>query len=158
LEEVPPESLWRCAAERITHPPLDSRIISGFPQIFAEFRGMRFKILWRGSRDGFGASEFHLRCDGRANTLTVSLDTEGNVFGRFTPVEWESRVWNGIAGWRIPARKVLFVPPRSASILNGLFPDRSTVLRDLSFPGNRMQMEITRLNALFHHMSHQPQY
>jgi hypothetical protein len=23
------------------------------------------------------------------------LDTEGNIFGGFTPVEWESRVWNG---------------------------------------------------------------
>jgi hypothetical protein len=24
------------------------------------------------------------------------LDTEGNIFGGFTPVEWESRVWNGM--------------------------------------------------------------
>jgi hypothetical protein len=23
------------------------------------------------------------------------LDTKGNIFGGFTPVEWESRVWNG---------------------------------------------------------------
>jgi hypothetical protein len=53
-------------------PPLDSRIISDFPEIFAEFRGKRFEILWRGGRDGFGAREFHRRCD-----------------GRFTPVEWE---------------------------------------------------------------------
>jgi hypothetical protein len=26
------------------------------------------------------------------------LDTEGNIFGGFTPVEWESRVWNGKYG------------------------------------------------------------
>jgi hypothetical protein len=25
----------------------------------------------------------------------VILDTKGNTFGGFTPVEWESRVWNG---------------------------------------------------------------
>jgi hypothetical protein len=25
----------------------------------------------------------------------VILDTKGNIFGGFTPVEWESRVWNG---------------------------------------------------------------
>jgi hypothetical protein len=75
--------------------PLDSRIISDFPEIFAEFRGKRFEILWRGSRDGFKAKEFHRRCDGRPNTLTVILDTEGNIFGGFTPVEWESRVWDG---------------------------------------------------------------
>jgi hypothetical protein len=28
----------------------------------------------------------------------VILDTEGNIFGAFTPVEWESRVWNGRYG------------------------------------------------------------
>jgi hypothetical protein len=74
----------------------DSQIISGFPDIFAEFQGKHFEILWRGSRDGFKAQEFHLRCDGHANTLIVILDTNGNIFGGFTPVERESRVWNGM--------------------------------------------------------------
>jgi hypothetical protein len=73
-------------------PSLDSRIISGFPKIFAEFR--KFSLLWRGSRDGFKAEEFHRRCDGHANTLAVILDTKGNIFGGFTPVEWRSR-WFG---------------------------------------------------------------
>jgi hypothetical protein len=69
-------------------PSLDSRIIPDFPAIFAEFR--KFSLLWRGSRDGFKAQEFHRRCDKHANTLTVILDTKGNIFGGFTPVEWES--------------------------------------------------------------------
>jgi hypothetical protein len=77
-----------------TAPPLDSRIISDIPAIFAEFKMKRFSLLWRGSRDGFKAKEFHRRCDGHANTLTVILDTKGNIFGGFTPVAWESRVWN----------------------------------------------------------------
>jgi hypothetical protein len=51
--------------------------------------------LWCGSRDGYTAEEFHRRCDGHANTLTLIEDTDGNVFGGFTPVEWESRVWTG---------------------------------------------------------------
>jgi hypothetical protein len=79
---------------RISPSPgcLDSEIIiSDFPEIFAEFQGKRFKILWRGSRDGFKAQEFHRRCDGHKNTLTVILDTKGNIFGGFTPVEWESK-------------------------------------------------------------------
>jgi hypothetical protein len=67
-------------------------IISEFPEIFPEFQEKHFKTLWWGSRDGFKAQEFHRRRDGHANTLTVILDTEGNVFGGFTPVEWES-VW-----------------------------------------------------------------
>jgi hypothetical protein len=63
----------------------------GFPGLFAEFGGKRFALLWRGSRDGFGARDFHSRCDGHANTLALILDTAGNIFGGFTPVEWESR-------------------------------------------------------------------
>jgi hypothetical protein len=59
---------------------LDSRIISDFPEIFAEFQEKQFSLLWRGSRDGFEAQEFHRRCDGHANTLTVISDTDGNVF------------------------------------------------------------------------------
>jgi hypothetical protein len=99
--EIPPESLLQGAVEWIAHPlclPLDSRIISGFPGIFAQFQRKHFKILWRGSRDGFGASEFHRRCDGHANTLIVILDTNGNIFGGFTPVEWELRLSSGWIG------------------------------------------------------------
>jgi hypothetical protein len=47
-------------------------------------------MLWRGSRDGFTAQEFHLRCDGRANTLTIIADTKRDIFGAFMPVKWES--------------------------------------------------------------------
>jgi hypothetical protein len=75
-------------------PRLDSLIVSSFPPLFDEFRGKRFGLLWRGSRDGFGVRDFHGRCDGRANTLTLILDTGGNVFGGFTPLEGEARVWN----------------------------------------------------------------
>jgi hypothetical protein len=97
--EIPPESVWEFAVDGIRGlfpPPLfDSRIISAIPEILAEFREKQFSVLWRGSRDGFGASAFHGGCDGHANTLTLILDTEENIFGGFTPVEWESRVWNG---------------------------------------------------------------
>jgi hypothetical protein len=44
---------------------------------------VEFSELWRGSCDGFNAKEFHRRCDGHANTLTVILDTEGTIFGGF---------------------------------------------------------------------------
>jgi hypothetical protein len=68
----------------------DSAIVAEWPALFAEFRGKRFALLWRGSRDGFRASDFHGRCGGHANTLALIQDTEGNIFGGFTPVAWES--------------------------------------------------------------------
>jgi hypothetical protein len=67
-----------------------SLIVADFPALFAEFRGKRLTLLWRGSRDGFDGDDFHGRCDGHAPTLTLIQDTKGNVFGGFTPVEWMS--------------------------------------------------------------------
>jgi archaellum component FlaC len=72
----------------------NSAIVPDFPKLFDEFREQTFSLLWRGSRDGFGKDDFHRRCDRHPNTLTVILDTNGNIFGGFTPVEWEARNWN----------------------------------------------------------------
>jgi hypothetical protein len=72
-----------------------SRINADFLLLFAEFHGKCFTLLWRASSDGFGAREFHRYCDGHANTLALIEDYGGNVFGGFTPVEWESREWRG---------------------------------------------------------------
>jgi hypothetical protein len=60
-------------------------------KLFEEFKKKQLILLWRGSHDGFSAFDFRGRCDGYPNTLTVILDTKGNVFGGFTPVEWESK-------------------------------------------------------------------
>jgi hypothetical protein len=96
------------------------------PPLLGEFRGKRFALLWRGSRDGFGARDFHGRCDGRANTLTLILDTRGSVFGGFTPLQWARN-----SGWKcddslksflftlknphnIPARKFALISKQGA--------------------------------------------
>jgi hypothetical protein len=70
---------------------LDSRVISEYPSLFSEFTGKTFRLLYRGSRDGFKAVNFHQKCDGHANTLIVILDRNRYVFGGYTPVIWESR-------------------------------------------------------------------
>jgi hypothetical protein len=95
----PTESLWLVVADRLLDLRgwFDSLIVSGCPPPSEEFRAHRFNLLWRGSRDGFTAQEFHLRCDGRANTLTLIEDTDGNVFGGFTPVKWENNCVNTAA-------------------------------------------------------------
>jgi hypothetical protein len=59
---------------------LESLIVGEYPPLFEEFRAKRFNLLWRGSRDGFGADEFHRR----------NRDAKGTVCGGVTPVEWES--------------------------------------------------------------------
>jgi hypothetical protein len=54
------------------------------------FESKSFSLLWRGSRDGFEASTFHSRCDGKANTMTLIKNTHGYVFGGYTAVPWSS--------------------------------------------------------------------
>jgi hypothetical protein len=61
-----------------------------YPSILEEFANRGWKLLYRGSDDGFGASNFHSKCDGIANTVTVILTTTGCIFGGFTPVAWKS--------------------------------------------------------------------
>jgi hypothetical protein len=87
-------------ASAVAPPPSgwDSAIVPDFPKLFEDFKAKEFTLLWRGTRDGFRANDFHNRCDEHSNTLTVILDTEGNIFGVFTPAEWESLVWNGKHG------------------------------------------------------------
>ncbi len=51
----------------------------------------KWSLLYRGTRDGFDGSDFHSRCNGHSNTLTI-LKAKGsyNIFGGFTAVSWES--------------------------------------------------------------------
>jgi hypothetical protein len=100
VKELRAEVLGRKAgrvAPPAASPPLPrgfaSLIIADFPALFAEFRGKRFSLLWRGSRNGFDAADFHGRCDGRAPTLTLIQDKKGNIFGGFTPIGRESQNW-----------------------------------------------------------------
>jgi hypothetical protein len=109
-----------CVLKGWTGPPIPpgsrGAIFSDFPAIFSEFRGKRFSLLWRGRRDGFGAGEFHSRCDGHANTLTVILDTNGNIFGGFTPVAWDSESYSkadpSLKSFLFTLKNPQNVPPR----------------------------------------------
>jgi hypothetical protein len=51
----------------------------------------KWTLLYRGSRDGFGAADFHSKCDDRNNTLTI-LKASGTsyVFGGFASTAWNS--------------------------------------------------------------------
>jgi len=58
------------------------------------FKNKTLSLLWRGRRDGFGASTFHRLCDGKPNTLTVIKNTNGFIFGGYTSIPWTSVGYN----------------------------------------------------------------
>ena len=50
--------------------------------------GCRYKLLYKGSRDGDTANDFHSRCDDAEKTLVIVEDNYGNRFGGFTTQDW----------------------------------------------------------------------
>jgi hypothetical protein len=86
-------------------PLADSTIVTEFPAtVFGEFQTKRWTLLWRGTRDGFNSAQFHARCDGHVNTVTLIEDIGGYIFGGFTPLAWESNV-----GYKIDPLRRSFV-------------------------------------------------
>ena len=56
------------------------------------------ELLYRGTRDGFRAKNFHDKCDKKGETLTVILSSDNYIFGGYTEIDWESTTWNGKVG------------------------------------------------------------
>jgi len=63
----------------------------------------KFTLLCRGTRDGFEASTFHSKCDGKPNTLTVVKTTTDCIFGGYTSVPWSS-----VGGYKPDSKAFLF--------------------------------------------------
>jgi hypothetical protein len=63
-----------------------------FPNRFADHFGLSggFRRVLGECRHDLKARKFRRGCDGHANTLTVILNTKGNIFGGFTPMRWDS--------------------------------------------------------------------
>lgn len=49
------------------------------------------KLLYRGSRDGFGAKFFHFKCDNIPKTLAIIETTKGSIFGGYTEQNWNGK-------------------------------------------------------------------
>jgi hypothetical protein len=51
----------------------------------------KWTLLYRGTRDGFEAKDFHLKCDKKSPTLTIiKAKDSGFIFGGYTEAEWDS--------------------------------------------------------------------
>ena len=49
----------------------------------------KYTLLFRASRDGYRASNFHSKCDGKSNTVTLVETITGRRFGGFTDAQWD---------------------------------------------------------------------
>ena len=49
-----------------------------------------YTLIFKASQDGFTPNDFHHKCDGQSNTLTIVRNTYNKVFGGYTPIKWDS--------------------------------------------------------------------
>jgi hypothetical protein len=77
--------------------PFNSQILKDEQQCFELIKLCEFSpndkwsLLYRATRDGFGSSVFHSRCDGHSNTLTIFKAKHSRfIFGGFTTTDWDS--------------------------------------------------------------------
>ena len=72
---------------------IDSKILarSEVGKIYKMVRASSFNLLYRASRDGFLAKDFHDKCDGIPNTIVLVKRRLSNyVFGGVTTKAWDS--------------------------------------------------------------------
>ena len=50
----------------------------------------KWKLLYRGTVDGFSSEDFHNRCDNISRTLTIIKSANSNIFGGYTGLTWDS--------------------------------------------------------------------
>ena len=48
------------------------------------------ELIYRGSRDGFDARAFHIKCDNVPHTITIIESNFNSVFGGYTSAKWTS--------------------------------------------------------------------
>jgi hypothetical protein len=72
------------------------------------------ELIYRASSDGFEASSFHSRCNGKENTVTIIKTTSNSVFGGFTSQNWP----NSYSEWSYSQDAFIYSLRRSGSFNN----------------------------------------
>ena len=57
-------------------------------------KNLSFNLIYRGSRDGDNSIKVHEFCDKKQNCIFIILSEEGNIFGGYSKIGWESRPSN----------------------------------------------------------------
>jgi len=56
----------------------------------ATSKDKNWKLEYKASKDGWDAVNFHSKVDNKGESISVIEDTDGNLFGGYTPIQWKS--------------------------------------------------------------------
>lgn len=57
---------------------------------FYGIRNQKWRLVYKGTRDGFTSTDFYRCCDKKGPTMTVIQSTSGHLFGGYTSANWET--------------------------------------------------------------------
>jgi hypothetical protein len=106
--------------EILTEPERGTLLSKEQKKILAEFCGnteLKWELLYKASRDGFGANIFHNRCDNKGPTITIVQSNNNYLFGGYTSVAWTSS-----GSWAIDPNAFLFTLTNPNDILPTKYP------------------------------------
>ena len=58
----------------------------------------KYNLLFRASENNYRAANFHTKCDGKNNTVTIVETKNGRIFGGFTDASWNQNSSSYISG------------------------------------------------------------
>ncbi len=92
-----------------------------------EFKSSKsWNLIYKATIDGFGASDFHQKCDNKKNTFLIIKSLNGNVFGGYTEQSWSDHnykhdkhafIFSYINKSKVPL-KLNCIDPKTAIICN----------------------------------------
>eukprot|EP00026_Physarum_polycephalum_P011207 Phypoly_transcript_11412.p1 GENE.Phypoly_transcript_11412~~Phypoly_transcript_11412.p1 ORF type:complete len:404 (+),score=58.10 Phypoly_transcript_11412:55-1212(+) len=95
--------------------------------------GKNFHLLYKATRDGFTASDFHNLCDNQSTTVVV-ISSSGYIFGGYFPESWESNckwkthpesfIFTLTNPHSIPPTRYLLKPNDQYAVMNFSTPNR----------------------------------
>jgi hypothetical protein len=91
LSKYPGYSLEKAKEEANNLLLKETMIVKHFSIILSWLGERQLKLIYKGTRDGFGAANFHQKCDNQGETLTVIRSKGSYIFGGYTPISWSSR-------------------------------------------------------------------
>ncbi|RGB42398.1 hypothetical protein C1646_751052 [Rhizophagus diaphanus] len=99
----PSDNLKPCITKKVNLKAIDSKIItSQHVEMISKWidrleitdeltSSYEYKLLFRGSRDGFLRNKFHKICDHKSRTITIiKVKGSNEILGGFNPIEWMS--------------------------------------------------------------------
>lgn len=95
-----------------------------------------WRLLYMGSRDGFGGRNFHSLCDDRGPTVLVVKTTSGWLFGGYSDVSWSSRFKRGKYASSQTCFLYSLVGPQAADTPPTKFPVLQPAYAINNHPGN----------------------